>query len=363
MASWKFVLADRNGTTLTELPTASGRTLTFRRNAPAEVQFTIGHADDAAYLLLDALANSGVPTLRCYRDGVLRFNGYLAPFTEEAGDSTTLTATFRGPFARLLGDGSDRGRFTSEYEPYIADAGEIAKQLIDATNAVSFTGLATTGTIEATKTRERTYEYANIGEAIVDLSQMFDGFDFEEIYEDGGAWLARFYIYAKQGIEQTTAKFEYGPGTLANVREVGRQTQPPANIVTVLGANGLFSVKTDEVSRAKYGDWPMQVSATDVDEQAVLDDKALGLLRPKPVKTMTFVPEAGLAPNPWDYFWLGDSVPLYVRRDAFVEDVMVRVNGITVVVDENGDEATEVADPTTPGEEAEIRAGLEVEVL
>lgn len=133
MASWVFVLAQADGTTLCELPTATGKKLSFQRNAPAEVEFSISHADDAAYTLLDHLTR-GWPTLRCYRDGVLRFNGYLAPFTEELEESAMLHLRFRSPFGKLLGDGENRGRFTGEFVDYVADAGAIALALIDIAN-------------------------------------------------------------------------------------------------------------------------------------------------------------------------------------------------------------------------------------
>lgn len=365
MADWTFWLADHNGVGLAELTTATGKVLTYARNQPATVEFALSHADDAAYLLLEALRN-GTPTLRCYRDGVLRFNGYLAPFSEELEESATLNAVFRGPFGRLLGDGPGRGRFTGEYDAYTDDAGQIAKQLIDATNATSHTGLETpdTGDVPATKARERVYEYANIGESIVELSQLLDGFDFEESYEASGAVLATINIMARQGGE-SDARFQYGPGTLANVRSVRRETMPPANVVRVFGADGLVGEAEDAVSRERYGDWPLHETASEVDDLTVLTDKANGLLRPNPVTTVAFTPELALdnCPKPWDDFWLGDTVRLHGRRDAFVLDEEVRINTARIVVDDNGHEAVEVEDPTTRGEEAMIRASLAVEVL
>jgi hypothetical protein len=374
-AQWLFVLADGQGNNLCELTTAQGKTLTFKRNTAPEVQFTLSYRDYAAQYLMDALYGSpgvsaGIPRLKCYRQApndsarVLRFNGYLAPFPDQCDENTAmLTPVFRGPFSKLLGDGDQRGRFADFGTNYPAtDAGQIAKSLIDGKNSDSYTGIATTGTIEATKIRDRAYELANIGQAIMDLSNLLDGFDFDVTPVDQGATMGIFNVYAKQGVDRPASKFEYGTRTLANVRQLSRTIAPPINYVVVTGANGLYSIQTDSTSLGSYGRWPIVVAASDVDEQATLDDKAHALLRPTPVKTVRFTPDLALSPRPWDDFYLGDTVRLFAREGALSENVSPRVNSFTVAVDDSGYETVEVPDPTTPGEEATLRAMLEVEV-
>jgi hypothetical protein len=347
-AVWTWLLCDAQGSALAELTTATARSLTFRRNTYGEATFVISHDDEAASLLHSALRNTGVPTLRCYRRGnldtiaVLRFNGYLAGLTESLEDSAALTAVFRGPFGRVIGDGPDRGRFTLASTSFSADAGQIAKALIDLGNAQGATGLATTGTIQPTKTRTRLYQYANIGEAVVALTQILDGFDFEEVYVEQGTTLAIFNVYTAQGQDRPAGRFEYGPETLMNVRSVQRVVQAPINVARVLGANGLVGSAQNDPSITKYGVWWTQQSASDVVEQATLDDKAQALLRPNPVKTIQFVPDLAISPLPWDDFWLGDTIRFYARRGAFTEDLTVRVNAITIVIDDNGLEQTEI---------------------
>jgi hypothetical protein len=380
------MLADRQGSTLAELTTAAGKTLTFRRNACAEVQLTMSHEDDAAALLWEAVRSTGVPTLRAYRDGILRFNGHLAPFGEDAEEQSLLTPVFRSPFGRLIGEGSNRGRFTDNFiEATAQDAGAIATGLIDLyggtgtpgdTSAIftnadgpvviaedDFCGLGI-GDVEATKVRDRQYQYANVGEAIVNLTNVDGGFDFVERYVDDGATMALFDVLARQGADMPAARFEYGPGTLANVRHIARTTEPPVNKVRVLGGSGLVAEASNDDSIAKYGVYFAQESQTDVMEQTTLDDKAIALLRPNPVKTVQFYPDFGLdaCPKPWDDFWISDRVPFYARRGAFLEDVAVKINSVIVTVDENDNEAPEIPDPTTPDEDATLRASLAVEV-
>jgi hypothetical protein len=348
-ASWTLLLCDSAWNGLAELTTASGRTIDYRRNSYAEAACVISHDDDAAPILFDAL-RSGIPRLKAYRrsDGAsssaLRFAGYLAPFTEGADEAAFISLVFRSPFGRLIGDGTGRGRFTAASVAYPAtDAGTIATSLITTTNADSPTDL-TVGGAQVTKTRDRAYQFANVGEAIINLTNVLDGFDFEEAFTETGA---TFNVWAALGQDRPAAQFQYGAETLSNVRAMARTTQPPINRATVVGANGLYALKQDLVSQAAYGLWPAQASASDVTEQATLDDKAQAMLRPDPVKTVTFQPEFGLesCPRVFDDFALGDTVRFYARRGALTESVSTRVNGFKVVIDEDGFEASEIADP------------------
>lgn len=360
MANWSFLLASSLGGNLAELSTASGKALTFTRNGVPEATCSISHEDAAAALLLADLRN-GLPTLRAYRDGILRFHGYLAPFSETLEESTQLDLTFRGPFGRLIGDGQSPGRFTAVNRRFTAtDAGQIAVGLINDANTTGITGVRTDGAIAVTKTRDRAYQYANIGEAIVNLTRVLDGFDFEVTpIEYANGYLGRFNVYATQGAVLNGVDFEYGPETLANVRSVTRQTQPPRNVARVLGANGLVAETTNAASVLTYGQWWVQEQLPDVSEQATLNDKAQALLRPALVKVVRFAPEPALAPRPWDDYWLGDTVAFYGRRDAFEEASSMRVNVIRVVIDDDGNEAFEIDDPTGDGA---VQAVVEGEV-
>lgn len=394
-ASWVWVLADAGGNALCELTTAAGRQIAYKRNNYAEATFSLGHADDAAALLLNAAANTGMPTLRCYRKGpndsagVLKFHGYCAPFSESLDENTgALSLVFRSPFARLCSDGVGSGRFTDASISCVQqDAGQIAASLVSqyggsgdnggafgfAPNTFdkSFAGLLN-GTITATVLRDRTYQFSPVGEAIIALSQVLDGFDFDETFSEPVLWpvasgvgpsvaLAKFNVYASQGIDNPGARFEYGPTTLNSVRAVERTTAPPINTVRMIGANNLFSYYEDTTSVGQYGRWWTQQQQPDIIEQATLDARARALIRSKPVKTLTFTPDLGLdsCPKPWDDFWLGDTVRFYGRKDAFSENLSVRVNEITVSIDENGNEATEIPDPhTLSAEDRENRTDL-----
>lgn len=498
--SWSFILTDAGGNALAELSTASGRTVAFKRNSYAEVGLTISHEDDAASLLLGALANTGVPRLKAYRRGpndsssTLRFRGPLMGLQEVSEESSLLTATFRSPFSVLMGDGDKTGRFIQDaYGTYYSavDAGLIAENLIDIANRDAPTGLGTDPSrVIATKARDRSYPQSqNIGSAVTDLTAVLDGFDFYETFVEntttvtaalggptnlrkgmtdpgtptwagatgtiywqvtaviGGveskasnelslalvhgvsdspklAWDAvsgatsyNVYRATVSGGEATSpalvlsgvttltmedlgtlavsagavppgssapwqveaffnvtpslgsvnggARFEYGPNTLSNVQHMERITTPPQNTILVTGGNGLSSIYSDTTSVAKYGKWWGRADFSDIIEQVTLDDKARGLCRPAPVKTITFVPELGMdnCPKPWDEWALGDTVSLYASRGALSENTQLRINGFSLAIDESGLETVSVDDPQSPEEDAVLMTSLEAEVL
>lgn len=109
----------------------------------------------------------------------------------------------------------------------------------------------------------------------------------------------------------------------------------------LLGADGLTSTARDYPSELAYGYWPITKSYPSISVQATLDDRALSLLRPTPIKTVTMTPESN-APKPWDDFYLGDTVSLYANRGSIQESTPVRVNAFTVLVDDNGIESSEI---------------------
>lgn len=348
MATWQWVLADDAGAQLCDLD-VPGRFLTFARNAAPEATCSLHHDEEAAWYLSRALRN-GIPRLLCYRDGILRFRGVLDTAAEDLSDAATLTPTFRGPFARLVSGGNVGARYTGAERTFTQeDQGTIAWTLISEANATTPTGIVL-GAIEPTVPRDRTYQRKAIGEAIVELSQVQGGFDFsvEPVdYDDPSGADGAFYVYAEQGQFVEEAIFEYGHGTLGNVSQVRRTTTPPVNRVVVLGANGLVGERSDQPSIDRYGEYCLQVSATDVVEQATLDAKAEASLRPDPVRVVSFTPDPDLAPQPWDDYWLGDTLSFVARRgfrdqgeSAFEEALEPRLNGLKVGVSDDGQAET-----------------------
>ena len=372
------------------MTTAAGKQLKFRRNNFAEAQFVISHKDAAAKPLLEAVKEGLMPTLRCYRksagqvNGTLRFNGYLAPFTEQLDEQQLITAMFRSPFGRLIGDGSSgMGRYTEaaitaeeQEQSQIAvalielyggqfKAGEESPVFPEAVApgwfyaGLALGNIATTGVLQSV-----TYPpHENVGQAIINLSECIKGFDFDEtFYEEVGSGptgkgptLAAFNTYIKQGSEKPGARFQYGPGTLSNVASVARTTGSPINQVRFHNAQAGLEVEASQAaSIAKYGTFFYDEAVSNVTDEALLKARAEALLREGPIKTLSLYPDLGLAncPQPWDDFWLGDTIPFYGNSGAFQEERKLRVNELTVVIDENGNETTAIPDPFTATQES-----------
>jgi hypothetical protein len=372
--TWDFLLCDGHGSPLAELTTASGKQIKYKRNHFTEAQLVLSHKDAACGLLLEAAEGGPMPTMRAYRrstgqvNGTLRFNGYLAPFTEQLEENTLLTATFRSPFGRLYGDGtSGTGRYTrNSLVAEEKDAGLIAASLIwlyggagivggtDGTfneakyEETSFAGLGI-GIVEPTVNRTITYPYANVGQAIINLSECVGGFDFDETFVEAGEELARFNTYISQGTTRPAALFQYGPGTLANVTGIEVTSGNPVNVIKLIGPKGLFAEKENAASVARYGRWYYEQQMTDATSQEVLEARCTALLRETPIRTIALKPDLAepSCPQPFDDFWLGDTVNFYGHRYTFTEELSPRVDEINLTIDENGNETAAIPDPFT----------------
>jgi len=348
--SYGFALADNVGTILGDV--RAPLTLSYARNRDPRVEVVLDVEEDAASLLVDALQD-GFPRLKAWRraegetTGELILNAPWAPTKRSAADDDQgvvgrMHAQFRGPFATL------ERRFTAASRVFTAtDAGEIAWTMIEETNSADGSTGIIEGTIEATVSRDRTYEHKQLAEAVVQLTGVINGFDFEVAPLDSGATIGEFNVYESQGTDRSVAAlgetavvFEYGPGTIGNVRSYKDETTYPVNKVRVIGANGLTGTASHAPSIDKYETCMTLEQAIDVSEQATLDAKASALLRPEPVVVVGFQPDPELVPQPWDDYWIGDTVQFRARHGCIDLDLAVRINGITLMCDEEGNVAS-----------------------
>lgn len=337
MPEYAFALCDMAGVEIADV--RAPVTPTFTRNQPPSVEVTLQIEDDVASKINATLPN-GFPRLKAWwRDepgdtGVLILNAPWAPHQEDAQDfdetSGTMQAAFRGPFWLLEGRDTS-ATFTAE------DAGQLAWSLIDTSNTTEGPTGIRIGTIAATINRDQAYANVQVAQAITDLAAMDGGFDFEVSPVDEGLTCGAFNVYGRQGTDLSdSVVFEYGPGTIGNVRSAHRETTPPVNRVLSLGANGLTSDQQDAGSIARYGTFKIIDQATDVTDQASLDARARSLLRPDMVQVVSFVPDPDLAPQPIRDFWLGDTVTFRARHGSFIADLTPRINVIAPTIDEDG---------------------------
>lgn len=348
MATTTWVLCDHAGQPVTEISNAAERRFVARRNQGRQAQITMSHDDAEAIRLLD-LTGNGVPQLRYYRDGTLRLSAYLTSIDGQLSEDgqDQLTAIFKDPFGRMLGDGSETGRHLFAAVEFTAqDQGSIGWDLIDALNDDSDTGIRE-GTIETTTTRDRSYEAGkNVGEALVQLTEVIGGFDFEILPldptdEDGK--LGEYTVYAEQGEDRDDLLWGFGKSTMANVQAVARTITQPVNRVRMVTGEGLVADEQDAASLAKFGRWSRALSApTDVVVQATLDQQAEDRLRPTWVKVTAFTPDPTIGPQPFDDYWIGDTGRFRGMQGAFNEAFVPRVEAVTIIENADGSETHEL---------------------
>lgn len=356
LGSWIFALQDSLGSNLSLLAGAYDRHLSYKRSSTPEAKFSLELEHDDAYSLLEALRN-GLPRLRAFRvelmpdlslAAVVRYGGIILPLDEKASDGT-IEVTSRGMFE--LFEGRDVGAPEAPWARDMQDVGVTIFELIDMVNAELDTGIVK-GTRESSIPVDVTYEGKRVSDGIIELLATANGPDLELVPvadATGQGWtMARAEVYSSQGVERPGAVFGYGAGTVGNCSDAGRQTTKPRNRVTVYGDEGIFGYAEDFGSQIKYGLWGDTDSLSDTIDVSLLDARARELLQPEPFRVVTFNPDptlvaadgTALTPSPWRDYWLGDSVPLSVRKGAFTYDGMVRVDGIDIDIDDDGFESS-----------------------
>jgi hypothetical protein len=150
-------------------------------------------------------------------------------------------------------------------------AGEIAWQLIDGSFKIQ------KGTIEDTQLRDREYFNQNVAQAIVNLSNVINGIDFE-ITND-----RVFNTYNVKGVDRTQdIQFIYGHNVRA--AQIEQNFLTPINKAIVIaeaeGASELVRIeRTDTTSIAEYGVREGLSSEMEVTIISTLEDKGDAMLR------------------------------------------------------------------------------------
>jgi hypothetical protein len=288
-------------------------------NKQAKVTFQI----PSDHPRIQGLAPDGLPWLNKFRvvkayreevmaDGstqyVIRFAGeiwLLADSGDSSGRAVTrvtafdslqrLTSRFTGPLFKLDN----------------TDGAQIVRQLVDYTNARNFTGMNTSeGTFETTPVRYVEYTRKSIGSAVIDLSNAFNGFDFEvrPVDREEGT-LNILSVFGRLGQHQPTVVLEWGTGS-KNIAAVNRDENADlmASQVHGIGATESYSEESPGATLS-YGLLEAVDSFTDVTNHeflVALTQEELGYrIRSREIVNLT--PFAGLTPEPWTHLHPGDT--------------------------------------------------------
>lgn len=285
------------------------RNLSFSRrlNNYGTCSFEIPIKDQKASDLV-ALRNY---TVYIYRNDFLIWAGEQATregYLDEVGNNWATITCFDW-FEQLF------SRYTAQFLRYEGvDAGQIAWDLIDTTQGLGTFGI-TEGTVQATQNRDRSYENDNIGEIIINLANVINGFDFEINTS------RVFNVFTHIGVDRTNLVLEYGRN-IQSIR-ITEDFTNPVNQAIVLGSSGDFQApirveQDDAASQAIYGLRQGLLTEMDTSEQTTLEEKGDSLNRKKSTPlfktSMVLVPSS----NPTiAQFALGDTLTLKVDNGIY----------------------------------------------
>lgn len=211
----------------------------------------------------------------------------------------------------------------------VTDAGAIAWDLIETSQLKTNGNLGITeGTIATTQDRTRTYNNQNIMEAIINLSEVINGFDFE-ITDD-----KVFNVYTVKGTDLTDSLIlEYGRN-LQSV-SIDEDFTTPCNNAIVLGEvideTELTRVdRPDTTTQAKYKLREMVLSADNVIDEDTLNEKGDAMLYKykEPLIKVDFEVSRGTINV--TQFSLGDLIRLIIKKGCYNIDSDYRIFEWTV---------------------------------
>lgn len=363
-ATWGFAIADlrRDGMGF-HLPSSGFLTplpevvrYTRRRNGYCELSLEVQNREDLNTLRTSAYTK----VLRAWRNGNNRFNGQFVE-VREAANSWEFVA--KDPYFNMnWREVQDKIKYTD------VEIGQMAWDLIDAQNqrgpvfteySKSDSHLRQGDTSASTEITRTFIPGDRVNEKVEDLMQLedapyftIDGYD-GPLDGDEAAWakISMHYPADEDSATNEAARFEFGPGTLENCYDYGRESLPLVNRINIVAANPRLVVTASSDFYDDYGLWEGsrgQVMTNDVTalgelaSLSITDSVMYGL-------TMMAGPEA---PQLFTDFDVGQFLPIIIRRRGQTLSGLRRVLEATVLLDpDSGAEELESITFEDPGED------------
>jgi hypothetical protein len=333
VTDWKFVVATAAGDPIAELTGAMSRRVTWRRDAAADAAWTMDGDDPSAVFVEELLTD-----LLVYRDRTLMFRGRIGTSSddidEEADSHQCQFAAV--DYRQFLTD----LRFTNTALSYTADSkDQIAWALIAHTQALSGGNLGITNHAEFMPgLHDRDYDqYKSIGEAITQLGQTTNGFEWEVDAH------RRFQLWAGQRGVTRDFVAHVGP----KISKLGRAVNPADYRNVILGRGDPDTTTPYEAAVADIATRPegrMEQVHVDQDlkEQDTVEERLDHLLDVAQVLQPNYT--ATVAPDEWDpeVAWVGDTTGLVVQRGRLSVDIQERVEEVSVEIDDDGEETIQL---------------------
>ena len=337
MSEYKYILWDFKTGAKEIFTEATNRSYSYQLNRAGKASFTLPITSDRLATFPIYL---GVTRLLIYRENVLIWAGVVWEMEENASiDEGTVNIQCIEIFHIL-----SEKRYTSNTYTN-TDAGTIAWGIINTTQGLTGGNLGLTqGTIQSTKNRDRTFVDEKIGENIIALTSVQDGFDFLITPSIKINTQGVFNVYSRRGSVLTNIKLEYGDKLKNNI-QAWRRFRTLSDIANSIVAEG-----------EGYGDTVLKATVSDTTQiQAVglledrrqyksvtvattLTDNVTEDLRVK--KTEQFIYDLTLnnAYNDFGEYDIGDIVPVKIKSGYVDVNVNMRIYGIEVKVSDGGEE-------------------------
>jgi len=211
MSEYKYILWDFKTGAKEIFSEATNRSYSYQLNRAGKASFTLPITSDRLTTFPIYL---GVTRLLIYRENVLIWAGVVWEMEENASiDEGTVNIQCVEIFHILSEKRYTSNTYTS------TDAGTIAWGLINTTQGLTGGNLGLTqGTIQATQNRDRTYLDEKIGEKIIQLTEVNNGFDFLITPSIKINTLGVFNVYSKRGSTITDMDLEYGDKLRNNIQ-------------------------------------------------------------------------------------------------------------------------------------------------
>lgn len=337
MSEYKYILWDFRTGQKEILPEALNRSYSYQLNRAGKASFSLPLTTER---LQRFPLYIGVTRLLIYRATKLIWAGVIWEITEDAQDDEGTVNVQCTEIFHILSE----KRYTSN--TYTStDAGQIAWGLINTTQGLTGGNLGVTqGLLQATQNRDRAYLDEKVGEKIVQLTEVINGFDFEITPSIKVNTLGVFNVYSKRGATLNSFRLEYGEGLKNNIQSWSRKRtlSDIYNSVVVEGEGygdiALKSIQTDNSMITAVGLLQGRVQEKSINQQTTLDTKAQEFIRVR--KTEQFIYDITLnnAYNDFGKYDVGDIVPVKIKYGYLDINTTMRIYGIDVRVSDAGEE-------------------------
>lgn len=323
---------------LIRLTNASNISVSWKLNRAGALSFSLPLEDEN---LNDNIVQEGLNYIYFYQDDNLIWYGVLTEVNIDIAGNNQVDLVFKEIFELL----EKKRNITSEYTN--TDAGDIAWDLIDLSQNQPNGDLGITqGGIEPTKNRDRTYLNEPIGEKIIQLTEVREGFDFEitPSLSNPNSFL-KFNVFKRKGTYRKDLQFNLDETNINNnVKAISyfRSLENLANRVTAEGEGEGLSLNEATVEdtelQAFYGLLEKRTQHKTVSRIDTLTDTAAEELRFFKQGLNRIELELNNINNSFGLYDVGDIIDVRVKYRWINQMFTVRIYGIDFNLGVNNEE-------------------------